>query len=659
MRHLIFTEAATYDTAIIIKNSALNKDGLIKHYIEPLKLSGFSEDQFIGFNAKYDDKGKCPMKLVMQPHLDNLLPSLDSLGVKNLLVCDSAYFKKLAGVQKAEVHYGYSLPCKIKGYEHFNIVLAPNYQRTFYDNEIKDKLAMSLVALKGLMTGNYQAPGQGIIKSEVYPRTRKEVSDFLDSLHQYPMLTADIETKSLRFYSTGVSTISFAWDEGNGGAFEIDHELEIGGSKMAPYMGYDLLRKFFESYEGKLIWHGSTFDLKVLVYKLYMKGLDDINGMLKGIDIMTKNFHDSMIILYLSTNSAAGNVLKLKDAAQEFAGNYAMEDIDDTSRIPVDKLLRYNLVDTLSTWYVYNKHMPRLIADNQESIYNNILLPSVKTVLQMELTGIPLDYSKVGEADAVLSQIVDNNFTLISKSKFVKHYEKVMKAERLILDNEKLVKKVRTAEEVEDMGLTFNPGSGTQLARILHGILKFPVIEKTKGGAPSTKIKVLKALLHRTKDPEEIEFLDAIIKLSEAAKILNTFVSAFKTKSCTHPDGTRHLYGGFKIGGTVSGRMSSADPNLQNLPSSGTIYAKLIKQCVVAPKGWIVAGADFSSLEDRISGLVTKDPNKLRVYMGHEIYELEIDGTVHHIRDDATINFDGKTYTGEEFYAAYTNGRQS
>ena len=83
--------------------------------------------------------------------------------------------------------------------------------------------------------------------------------------------------------------------------------------------------------------------------------------------------------------------------------------------------------------------------------------------------------------------------------------------------------------------------------------------------------------------------------------------------------------------------------------------SKLIKSCFAAPKGKIFAGLDFASLEDRISALTTKDPNKLKVYMGHIVYELTIDGVIHHIRDDATIVYDGQTYTGEEFYAAFSS----
>lgn len=91
---------------------------------------------------------------------------------------------------------------------------------------------------------------------------------------------------------------------------------------------------------------------------------------------------------------------------------------------------------------------------------------------------------------------------------------------------------------------------------------------------------------------------------------------------------------------------------MQNIPS-GSTYGKLIKSCFVAPKGWLVVYADYSSLEDRISGLVTKDPNKLKVYLGHVIYKVTVNGVCHHIRDDATVVYRGKTYTGEQFYEAY------
>lgn len=87
-------------------------------------------------------------------------------------------------------------------------------------------------------------------------------------------------------------------------------------------------------------------------------------------------------------------------------------------------------------------------------------------------------------------------------------------------------------------------------------------------------------------------------------------------------NGVVWLHGSFNLGGTVSGRLSSSDPNLQNLPA-GSTFGKLIKDCFRAPKGWLFGGADFSSLEDRINALLTKDPEKLKVYTdGYDSHSL-------------------------------------
>ena len=67
-------------------------------------------------------------------------------------------------------------------------------------------------------------------------------------------------------------------------------------------------------------------------------------------------------------------------------------------------------------------------------------------------------------------------------------------------------------------------------------------------------------------------------------------------------------------------------------------------------------GLDFASLEDRISALTTKDPNKLAVYQVVKVYEAVVEGAVHRIREDDKVVFDGKTLTGKEFYETYSSG---
>jgi DNA polymerase-1 len=172
-----------------------------------------------------------------------------------------------------------------------------------------------------------------------------------------------------------------------------------------------------------------------------------------------------------------------------------------------------------------------------------------------------------------------------------------------------------------DAKMVFNPGSHDQIRELIYEMLGLPVLGLTDSGLPSTKADIIKDLKHQTKDPMILEFLDAMIDFASVEIILTTFIPALEN-SILGPDGWHYLCGNFNLGGTLSGRLSSSDPNLQNLPANSK-YAKLIKSCIVAPLGWVLLGLDFSSLEDRISALTTKDPNKLKVYLdgfdGHSL----------------------------------------
>lgn len=111
----------------------------------------------------------------------------------------------------------------------------------------------------------------------------------------------------------------------------------------------------------------------------------------------------------------------------------------------------------------------------------------------------------------------------------------------------------------------------------------------------------------------QARILTALIGLQEVNIIINTFIKAFIKNSVQKADGVYYLHGNFNLGGTVSGRLSSNSPNLMNIPNN-SVYGKLIKKCFISPPGWLFVGVDFDSLEDKISALTTRDPNKLKVY---------------------------------------------
>lgn len=625
MRHIFWEEAESYSIALLFKATAFNKNELENNYLTHLQQIGVPTKDVIAFTLSYNDMGKAPAKFIKE-YLDKLLPALDSLGVKHLYVADANYFKVLAGTPKAEPHLGYVLPCKMKGFEHMSVVLGLNHQALIYNPDLQPKLFLSLKTLASHVQGAYQALGHDIVHSAQYPILVQDVAAALESLHQYPELTADIEAFSLDFSKAGIGTIAFAWDKHNGLAFPCDYfsiqPTEVDGVTHYGVQGRNedvraLLRKFFETYQGEITWHNAGYDVKVQIFTLWMKDALDTEGLLTGLEVMTRHFHDTKIIAYLATNSTAGNVLGLKALAHEFAGNWAV-DVKDIRTVPLDKLLQYNLVDTLSTFYVKEKYWPIMVADQQEELYRGLMLPSLKLILQLELTGMPLIPEKVKQARAKLEAIRDEHLEVILRSPVIHNLNQLLRQLAWNKDYEFRKTKAKNPDKIFPKkieafdSVVFNPKSPLQLQRLLYDLMCLPVLDLTDTKQPATGAETLDKLINHARDPDHKAVISALIGFSKADKVLGTFIPAFEA-SLDKGDGIWWLHGSFNLGGTVSGRLSSSDPNLQNIPAN-SVYGKLVKECFAGPPGWLFCGADFNSLEDYISALTTRDPNKLKVY---------------------------------------------
>lgn len=623
MKHIVFEEADSYPVAVLIKPSYLRQYELERHYLDRLHPEIVAH-QVIAFDLDYGGKKKVTNKVAKAYLEDELLPVLTDLKSEVLYVCDAEYFKVLTKVGKTEPHYGYALPCKIKGYEHLHVVLGVNYGQLIYNPELASRLDLTLDALVGVVKGTYKALGEGVIHYAHYPQTVSEISAALEQLHQYPTLAADIETFSLKVDKAGVATIGFAWDQHEGIAFCCDYKPLPGpqdglhGENVPNNQVRYLLRRFFQQYRGRLRWHNASFDLRSLIWALFMKDAKDYKGMLEGLDVMCRHFDDTKIIAYLATNSTAGNVLGLKALAHSHAGNYAEDEIKDVRRIPRPQLLEYNLVDVLCTNYVYDTHYPTMIRDHQEEIYTTLMLPSLKVLTQMELTGMPIDQDAVADARKRLEWEADSHMAVFKDNPIIERFEERMTQQAWERDYEERRAKAKNPDKIlpkDRKGFpraTFNPNSGPQMQALLYEDMDLPVIDKTKTKLPATGGKTLKKLINHTNEPTYREVIEALIGWTKVDKILTAFIPNFEA-AIDKGDGKTWLHGNFNLGGTVSGRLSSNNPNLQQIPS-GSTYGKLIKQCFQAPSGWIFCGADFSSLEDRINALLTKDPNKLKVY---------------------------------------------
>lgn len=630
MKYLTFDgqEHESYDVAFLVPR--LHEDEMRKHYLDP---AGLDLSSVIAFDL-LQTKKKTPVS-DQKGYLAELMPILKELKVKHIVVCDADYFKTIVKESKAESWLGYvkqaTSDVNQKLQYQPDAFYCPNFAGVFYDPpKWTAKIGQALEALTSHIADSYAAPGEGIIKFAAYPKTVPEIKAWLQRLLDMDVdLTCDIEGFSLKHYDAGIGTIAFAWNQHEGIAFPVDYwdlqtktpEGNYGWQRKNDAIR-ELLAEFFRLFKRKIIFHHISYDAMVLIYQLYMKDILDTAGLLDGMDHMLKNWDDTKLITYLATNSCAGNKLGLKDQAQEYAGNYAVEEIKDIRRIPLDELLQYNLVDCLSTWYVHNKHYDTMVADEQLEIYETLFKPAILDVIQMQLTGLPINRDEVAKARVQLQADQDDAVARMVALPLVQEFE----AYRLKMFTQKKNAEWKTKRMTEDeifqasfksetwkKEISFNPNSGNQLQVLLFELLKLPVLDLTDTKQPSTGKDTLKKLKNHTTNEDVLAFLDALIDYTDVTIILSIFIPAFEG-AIQGPDGWYYLFGNFNLGGTKSGRLSSNDPNLQNIPATGTKYAKTIKNCVQAPPGWLLVGLDFASLEDRISALTTKDPNKLKVY---------------------------------------------
>lgn len=618
MDPIVYVSSDNYPVALLIKGAAYNRTEIEGNYVLPLASKGVSQNDLIICPLAYNEKNKAPAAFIKET-LAKLLPALASVGVRHIYCADANYFKVLTNSRKAEPHLGYVLKCAIKGYESMDVTLGINHKALIHNPANEPKLLLSIDTLASIATGTYKGLGLDIIKHASYPEGYEAIKQALALLHQYPHLTCDTETFSLDHDKAGLGTITFCWSKHEGMAFACDYApiAEPVGGLYGEYVKNDpirdLIKEFLTTYQGTLTFHKSTFDIKVLIAALWMENLLDTVGLLTGLDILCRNFHDTKVIAYLALNSTGydgKSYLGLKELAHLFAGNWAQDDIKDIRHIPLNKLLEYNLVDGLATHYVFEKYMPGLIADKQEELYYKLMLPSQKTIIQMELTGMPLDKRQVLRTKRELVELIRTQDAVILSSPVVQKYILRLQTEKMVAANAKL--KVKQHPLSHFAGTTFNPNSGPQLMALLFEEMKLPVLGRTKTKLPETGGKTLAMLVHHTTNSDYKALLEALCLRAEAETILSTFIPAF-LKAIDKGDDVVWLHGNFNLGGTVSGRLSSSEPNMQNIPATST-YGKMIKQCFKAPDGWIFCGADFNSLEDYISALTTRDPNKMKVY---------------------------------------------
>ena len=589
------TDTSNISIALLIKEAAFSRDAIKNNYLQDKELI----PKIVALPLKYEPKNKVSSKF-MEEYVKELLPEINSIGIKTIYCADSNYFKHLTKKTITSC-MGSISSCRIKGYEHIQVIPGVNYQALFHNPANKNLLELSLDTLVQHVSGYDVSKPKDIIKSAKYlymhqEATQLQINEAVTELRNYidiPIVTVDIETvghrtdiekSAVRFDSNSIVSIAFAKSESEGICIYFNNSQLAKNTLKEWFIQRAKVCEANTSYS--TVYHNCLFDVKNLVYHLFMDHPGDIANLLYGISIMTKEVEDTMILTYLCTNNTQENTLGLKENTLSYTGQYAV-DVTDVSELPIPVLMEYNLKDVLATYWLYNKRTKEIITENQEEVYRNVFLPAIPVLLEMMLVGLPLNMNKVAQAKEQLTIELNKAQNAITSLPLIIEFNKYLQQKATDIKNSKLKKKVVTVDEFSDV--VFNPGSPNQKIELLYEVLELPIIDYTKTKLPATGNKTIVKLISYAKehnlDEKVIQLLTALKDYADISKILSTFITAFENFAFHRGDNTVRLNGDQILCGTISGRLGSRHPNLSNLPSNSR-FGKLIKSCFQAPSGY-------------------------------------------------------------------------
>ncbi|SFM37949.1 DNA polymerase I [Marinobacter pelagius] len=398
-----------------------------------------------------------------------------------------------------------------------------------------------------------------------------ELDDWIKRLKASDLFAFDTETTSLRYIEAEIVGVSFAVEAGEAAYVPLAHDYMGAPEQLDRDEVLEQLKPLLEDPKQKKVGQNLKYDKNVLAnHGINLEGLAE-DTMLESYvynSVATRHDMDSLAREYLGEQTITYESIAGKGAKQltfnqidlEKAGPYAAEDADITLRL-------------------HQALSPRLKETGKlDSVYREIDLPLVPVLSRMEQRG-----------------------TLISASVLRQHSQEL--AERM----------AELEEEAHEVaGETFNLGSTKQLQAIFYDKLGLPVIKKTPKGAPSTAEPVLQELAH------EHELPRLILEHRSLSKLKSTYTDTLP-ELIHHRTGRVHT--SYHQAVTATGRLSSSEPNLQNIPIRSE-QGRRIRQAFIAPEGYKLVAADYSQIELRIMAHLSGDKGLINAFEhGEDIHK--------------------------------------
>ena len=377
------------------------------------------------------------------------------------------------------------------------------------------------------------------------------------------LIAFDTETDALDAMRANLVGISLAVEPGRAAYIPVGHNYPGAPAQLGADQVLAALRPVLENPSKKKLGQHGKYDLHVLRrHGIDVQGYHD-DTMLESFVLnstATRHDMDSLAMRYLGYTT-----IKFEDVAGKGAKQIPF------SQVGLDEAGRYAAEDADITLRLHRVLQPQLLAvPTLDGVYRDIEMPLVPVLARIEANGVHIDMAELRRQSQDLSV-------------------------RMLAAQQKAT---------ELAGHTFNLDSPKQLQAVLFDELKLPALVKTPKGQPSTNEEALEAIA------EQHELPRVILEYRGLAKLRSTYTD--KLPEMVNPD-TGRVHTSYHQSGAATGRLSSSDPNLQNIPIR-TDDGRRIRRAFVAPPGRKILACDYSQIELRIMAHLSEDPGLVRAF---------------------------------------------
>ncbi|OOF89092.1 DNA polymerase I [Rodentibacter ratti] len=427
--------------------------------------------------------------------------------------------------------------------------------------------------------------------------TEADLTRWIEKLSKAHLFALDTETDSLNYMIANLVGLSFALENGEAAYLPLQLDYLGAPKTLEKTTALSALKPILENADIKKVGQNIKYDLTILARNgIDVRGVA-FDTMLESyvldstgrhnMDDLAKRYLGHQTISFEEIAGKGKNQLTFNQIPLEQAAEYAAEDADVTMKL--QQVLWEKLQDK-----------PSLTA-----LFENIELPLLSVLSHMERTGVLID------SDALFIQ--SNEITARLTALETQAYELA--------------------------GQTFNLASTKQLQEILFDKLGLPVLQKTPKGAPSTNEEVLEELAYSHELPK------VLVEHRGLSKLKSTYTD--KLPQMVDPN-TGRVHTSYHQAVTATGRLSSSDPNLQNIPIRNE-EGRRIRQAFIAREGYSVVAADYSQIELRIMAHLSQDQGLINAFAqgkdihrstAAEIFGVPLDNVTNEQRRNAkAINF--------------------